>query len=410
MLSSPASATEKNARKGVEQQLNRACEACRLSKVRCLVNPVTGSSQCQRCAKAGRQCIFVAPAKRRQRKRTDVRVAELEREVKQLHTLLKPNTSTNLPPVELSDEDSTDEDDEETESPGKDSSTYTQSQESTTSPPAANPATQWPFVHIQDISQSPEDLLKSSESDIIDRGIISIQLAEELLHVYRNDLLHEYPGPVVSKDWTAEQLRSRKPALFHAVMAAASNSRGHELSNKLHEEVTYIYARAIMIRAEKSIQYIQALHLTVAYNLPPNTPAQLQVYMLCNIAASMALEVGLASKPRTHEQLPKRAIRSLQRINSAEELLENCRTILGLYTLIAGFSIKLRRPNILLFNNWMEECQTLLQKSHKLEDRITLALLRLQRIVDEAYTAFGLDDASTSFTLSELDTSHSKDF
>jgi hypothetical protein len=402
MLSSPSSALEQASRKNTEQQLNRACEACRISKVRCPVNTISGSSQCGRCAKAGRQCIFVAPAKRRQRKRTDVRVAELEREVRQLHSLLKPNVTTNIPAVESSDHDSTDEDDEDGESPEKDSSTYTQSHEGTASPPTSEPASQWPFVHIQDMNQASEDVLKSSESDIIDRGIISIQLAEELLSIYRNDLLHEYPGPVIPKDWTVEQLRSRKPALFHAVMAAASNSKGTELSHKLHEEVTYIYARAIMIRAEKSIQYIQALSLTVAYNAPPNTPAQLQVYLFCNIAASMALEVGLASKPRTHEQLPKRAIRSLQRINSAEELLENCRTILALYTLIAGFSIKLRRPNILLFNSWMEECQTLLQKSRILEDKITIALLRLQRIVDEAYTAFGHDDASTSFTLPEL--------
>lgn len=66
------------------------------------------------------------------------------------------------------------------------------------------------------------------------------------------------------------------------------------------------------------------------------------------------------------------------------------------------FAMRLRRPNILLFNAWMEECQNLLQKSPILEDKRLLAWLRLQRIADDAYTAFGFDDASTSFTLSEL--------
>lgn len=116
----------------------------------------------------------------------------------------------------------------------------------------------------------------------------------------------------------------------------------------------------------------------------------------------MALELGLASKPRTHEQLPKRAIRSLQKISSPEELLEHCRTVLILYIISAGFSMRLKRPNILLFNSWMEECVTMLQKSKLLDDRKTIALLKLQRIADEANTAFGFDDASTSFSLSEL--------
>jgi len=294
-----------------------------------------------------------------------------------------------------------DDEEEEAESPDRESPELAQSQEGTGSPTANGQPGQWAVVPPKDAEPPREDLLRV-ENDILDRGIITIQQAEELLNTYRNDLVHDFPGVVIPKDWTVEQLRSRKPALFHAVMAAASNSKGATLSNRLHEEVKYLYARSMIIQAEKSMQYIQALFITVAYNNPPNSPAQLQVYMFCNMAASMALELGLASKPRTHEQLPKRAIRSLQRISSAEELLENCRTILALYTLTAGFSMRLRRPNILLFNSWMEECQVLLQKSRILEDRRILACLRLQRIADEAYTAFGLDDASTSFTLSEL--------
>jgi hypothetical protein len=330
-------------------------------------------------------------------------VAELEREVQQLHSLLKPNATANISPAGTSGHNSTDDEDDEPEAGSSDQEfpTHTQSQERTSSPTAKRNSAHWPFDHAQATRTSQDSLLRT-KNDIIDRGIITLQQAEEFLDDYRNSLVHELPGVVIPKDCTVEQLRSQKPALFHAVMAAASNSKGARLSNKLHEEVRFLYARSLIIDAEKSIQYIQALFITVAYNNPPNSPAQLQVYMFCNMAASMALELGLASKPRTHEQLPKRAIRSLQRISSAEELLENCRTILALYTLTAGFSMRLRRPNILLFNSWMEECQVLLQKSRIPEDRSILAYLKLQRIADEAYTAFGLDDASTSFTLSEL--------
>jgi hypothetical protein len=50
----------------------------------------------------------------------------------------------------------------------------------------------------------------------------------------------------------------------------------------------------------------------------------------------------------------------------------------------------------------MEECLRLLQNSPVLNDKKVVALVKLQRIADEANTAFGFDDPSTSFSLSEL--------
>jgi len=50
----------------------------------------------------------------------------------------------------------------------------------------------------------------------------------------------------------------------------------------------------------------------------------------------------------------------------------------------------------------MAESLSLLDKSPSLMDQRIAALVRLQRIADEATTAFGFDDASTSFSLDEL--------
>lgn len=271
-------------------------------------------------------------------------------------------------------------------------------------------ASQWPnfFQNDTPISYSPRrdssyrDALAPSKNDIIDRGVITMKMAEEFVHIWQNDLIEACPGISIPKDWTAVQLREKKPALFHAVMAAAAQSKGGTLSDQLHDEAVYLYARSAFIQGEKSIQCIQAMLVTVAYYSPPKASGQLQIYQWVNFAASCALELGLASRPRTHEQLPKRAIRSLQRISSPEELLEHCRTVLFLYIMSAGQSMRLKRPNILLFNSWMQECFVLLEKSKSLADQRTVAWLKLQRISDEANTAFGFDDASTSFSLSEL--------
>jgi hypothetical protein len=394
-------------RRSSEQALNRACEACRVSKVRCLANPDPTSTQCQRCAKAGKTCIFAPPAKRRQRKRTDVRVTELEKEIKKMRSLLK---STNNPSSnDVSDHESGEEgSDDQEQDAEKISPSELQIRRSRATTASAG-TEQWSSTATERIQTAPtktqcgpRDFLGPAENDIIERGVISQQMADELMDIWRNDLVTASPGITIPRHWTASDLRKNKPSLFHAVMAASAHSKGSALSDKLHEEAVYLYARSAFINGEKSVQSIQAMLVTVAYYSPPKKPGQLQIYQWVNMAASMALELGLASKPRTHEQLPKRAIRSLQKISSPEELLEHCRTVLTLYIISAGFSMRLKRPNILLFNSWMEECVGMLDKSKLLDDRRIIAWLKLQRIADEANTAFGFDDASTSFSLSEL--------
>lgn len=84
----------------------RACEACRGLKVKCDPDLVKGT--CRRCAKAGRQCIVTAPSRKRQKK-TDNRVAELEKKINALEASLhatKGEVSTG------SDDAASDDDDE----------------------------------------------------------------------------------------------------------------------------------------------------------------------------------------------------------------------------------------------------------------------------------------------------------
>ena len=226
---------------------------------------------------------------------------------------------------------------DDTESPERKLSGYAQSHDSaTTKQEPMKSSQQWPPYHKVARNETRQDLL-TTDNDIVDRGVISKDLAESLLKLYREELATDYPGVKIGEEVTVDELRSKKPVLFMAVMAAASQSQGSALSNKLHEELIYFYARSLFVNGEKSLQHVQALFISVAYYTPPMNPGQMQIYQYTNLAASMALELGLASKPRTHEQLPKRAIRSLQRISSAEELLEHCRTILSLYTLVAGY-------------------------------------------------------------------------
>ena len=49
----------------------------------------SNADACQRCARSGRPCVFTPLQKRKQRKRTDTRVAELEREMRTMRAMFK---------------------------------------------------------------------------------------------------------------------------------------------------------------------------------------------------------------------------------------------------------------------------------------------------------------------------------
>ena len=74
----------------------RACEACRGLKVRCEPDPNNIDGPCKRCAKAHRNCVVTVPSRKRQKK-TDSRVAELEKKIDALTASLHATKSGPLP-------------------------------------------------------------------------------------------------------------------------------------------------------------------------------------------------------------------------------------------------------------------------------------------------------------------------
>ncbi|KAI9815595.1 MAG: hypothetical protein M1832_005456 [Thelocarpon impressellum] len=73
----------------------RACESCRGLKVRCDSDPQNPEGPCRRCAKAGRSCVVTQPSRKRQKK-SDSRVAELERKIDALTASLHATRNGTL--------------------------------------------------------------------------------------------------------------------------------------------------------------------------------------------------------------------------------------------------------------------------------------------------------------------------
>ncbi|EAW08348.1 C6 zinc finger domain protein [Aspergillus clavatus NRRL 1] len=394
------------------QQLNRSCESCRGLKVRCILDP-TLPTQCQRCAKAGRACIFVAPQKRRPRKRTDSRVAQLEREMRQMRSLLKDRFR-----VDESDAESTDSEKEESPEPdelGIESKERLFSiPEAPSSVSASTRHTDQPGVPLSSYANTVESSSVSVPSfnpistafspemplgdDVIDRGLIPLEYANELVAFFISELMAFAPVIVLPPGTSAAQLRRSKPVLFLSIIAAAAIAVDASIATVLNQEMVRLYAERFFVHGDKSLELVQALVLMTVFYFPPNSPLKLQHYQYTHVAATMALEIGLASKRRVSRVASGNKDKQ---IPFDEQMAEQARAILECYHLASTVAMKTRRPNLLLFNDWMGECVKHLENSPHAIDRHMATWFELQRIVDEAMASFGLDDTSSTTPLTE---------
>lgn len=239
-----------------------------------------------------------------------------------------------------------------------------------------------------------EEQEKVPIEDVIDRGILSIEDAEQLVAYYIHELASFFPLVVLPPTTTAAGLRQSKPVLFLSVIAATAISVDAGLAAVLNREMVRLYSERFFIEGEKSLELVQALLLMIIFYFPPASPLKLQFYQYTHIASTMALEIGLANK--------RRVKKSDRRNNPHDELLaEQARAVLGCYHLGSTVAMKTRRPNLLQFNDWMVECLKQLERSPHRTDQHLAIWFELQRITDEAMSSFGLDDTSTTSPLTE---------
>lgn len=283
-----------------EHPFNRACDACRLHKVRCLPNTSASSPSkaCQRCAKTDRECIFTAPQKRKQRKRTDTRVAELEREVQAMRTLFekkktsarseavaKPNKQTpTSQPKDSFQNISTGS----TSSPNVGGTGWTPPQFQT---PAADMATS---ITQQDWSPSAF----SPDLDVIERGIVTVETASKLFQTYMDDLYPHYPAVPFPPGTSADMIRRTQPTLFLAVIAAGAAKTDPHLYSALNSEVLTAYAHRTVMRSEKSLELVKSMIISAVWYYPPGRFSQLKFYEYIHMASTMAMDLGIGTNPK----------------------------------------------------------------------------------------------------------------
>ncbi|KAI1382410.1 hypothetical protein F4677DRAFT_401856 [Hypoxylon crocopeplum] len=400
----------------------RACEACRGLKVKCEPDPANLDGPCKRCAKAGRNCVVTQPTRKRQKK-TDSRVAELEKKIDALTASLQASrgapTTTHPPPS-----------DDQTYGfghapttrdwgppPARDhqSQSAPEPERRPFAPPTVMAGQKRKFTESMDESPditsaspapSKPGAVSDQQPDIIDRGVITMSEAAAFFVRYTEDMAPHLPAVVFPTGTTAAEIRKTKPILFLSIMAAAS-SEVPKLQRQLVREIMQIFADSIIISGRKSLELVQALLVSVIWYYPPEHFEELKFYQFVHLAAVMSIDIGLGRRkhnpktrlvPYTWRDHPFR-----KQPLPDPTTVESRRTWLAVYFLASNVSMALHRPNLLRWQAFMTECMDILESSPQAAptDRYLCHLVWTHRLAEEVGIQFSMDDPGVFVNVSE---------
>ena len=232
--------------------------------------------------------------------------------------------------------------------------------------------------------------------DVVDRGLLSLEKAEELFNTYVTELVPNYPAVIPRPGVAASEIRSTKPILFLALIAAAAAKSDTKLYKALTDELLAVFAQVIVIKSNKSLELVQSMIIAAVWYFPPDATESLSFVQWIHMAASMAIDIGLGTKPEGHVR--RGMDQGFSEVEVLEEL-ENARSILAVYINCSSVALGLRKPSMLRFSKWMGECVEIIEQSPfaTIYDKRLVASLKLQRILDD----WSSDDPSLSLSLDD---------
>jgi Fungal Zn(2)-Cys(6) binuclear cluster domain len=312
----------------------RACEVCRQLKVKCELSESNVVGACKRCAKANRLCVVTAPSKKRQKK-TDSRVAELEKKIDALTASLSargghedgssfdpPTAQSQLPELQqhwdttsnapqwmqIGQQKSiferppsaTPQSTTETKRKFTNEYNYLSGEIQRAAPQSFKSPTPAPNMSTMFNVDSMEGKRSLDEPyiDVIDRQLIDAETAYRCFDRYTAEMCEQLPIVVFRPGTRAEDIRKTKKMLFLAVLAVSSGTIRPDLQPKLVSEITRIFADRIVYRGERSLELCQTIQVMTIFYQPPQKYEELNVNQLIHIAAVMALDMGMGKRSK----------------------------------------------------------------------------------------------------------------
>ncbi|OOQ90361.1 hypothetical protein PEBR_04496 [Penicillium brasilianum] len=318
--------------------VSKTCQRCADSKVRC-IRTSENPHVCKRCLRLGRECLYRQTGRRFHGFQKDRKIEALESKVRELMT-----------------------------------------DQNAVQPSQKTPETA-PRTRSASVIESDE-----GDKDIIDRGLLNIEAAENYLESFKSILTPHFPFVVIPHQVSAVQLREEKPFLFLAIMASASYEN-ILLQRSLGAEVRRAVASRIILNGEVSFDLLQGLLVFLAWSHYYTKPQRYTQFL--QLAVSIITDLRLDRPPRTKTWKTK--LHFEQQTAADEQTLDRPswgsderRAIIGCYYLSSAISVLLQKQAAFSYIPYLEECCQSLQDGKEYpHDQYIAALVQLQHIAEK---------------------------
>ena len=145
--------------------------------------------------------------------------------------------------------------------------------------------------------QSSEGTEAANTSDVIDRGLISIEVAQRLLDRYRFKATQHFPFVVLSDHVDLSSIRHETPFLFLSIMTSMMVDNC-SLQRCLSEELRLQTHRRMLVNGEKTLDLLQGLLVHVSWYHYMFHPPKQQVTLFTQLCITLAQELGLEKSPQ----------------------------------------------------------------------------------------------------------------
>jgi hypothetical protein len=249
---------------------------------------------------------------------------------------------------------------------------------------------------------------KARVPDIIDKGLVSYAVASDAFTRYVDEMCHHVPMVIFPPGTQMSEVRKNKPILLHAIVAVAMGPFEPSSQGTLLQELYKTVTESVFINGEKSLELVQALLIAVNFYTPPENFERMTFFQLSQLAVAIGMDIGMHRKRQPRgKQIPTGKPCNLHRDFMKQsqspdpDSPELRRAWLGCYFTSMVTSSALRRPNIVRWLPYTDECVEILENSPDAlpTDKKMVHWAKLGRILEEISSRFFSDDlGSLSFT------------
>ncbi|ETI23719.1 hypothetical protein G647_05524 [Cladophialophora carrionii CBS 160.54] len=237
---------------------------------------------------------------------------------------------------------------------------------------------------------------ESTHSDASNSYLLEIPLeeCEVLLNDYRRMSANHFPYVMIPEACPVATLVEERPMLAQAVFVATT-WRFPERQRALQDKFLHHFNHRYFVKSEKSLDLLQALIVYFAWCHWYTVPVATQVYRLGSLVVSLAVELGINQKPTSvtqHEIIvgPGSALeQGSEAMSSKFWGFEARRAYLGAFTVSTYGLLLFRRPSMLPYSQYLEDCaSSLVTDPQYSTDPTLIHMVRSMRVAEETTHTF----------------------